>query len=127
MFETVTMNPSATWHQMKLGAVAVCAAMAWSMLPGVADALPVLPQGSGYGIDTPAGRGGSVHRVTNLSASGAGSLKACVDATGPRVCVFEVSGTIRANQDLIIRNPNITIAGQTAPSPGVMWRGGALW
>jgi pectate lyase len=95
--------------------------------PIAASALPVIPGGAGYGIHTVAGRGGQVHRVTNLNASGAGSLKACVDASGPRVCVFEVSGTIKANADLIIRNPNITIAGQTAPSPGVMWRGGALW
>jgi hypothetical protein len=92
-----------------------------------AAALPVIPNAAGFGIETPAGRGGTVYRVTNLNASGAGSLKACVDASGPRVCVFEVSGTIVANADLIIRNPNITIAGQTAPSPGILYRGGALW
>src|SRR5690606_17124730 len=88
---------------------------------------PVIPGAAGYGVDTPAGRGGQVHRVTNLNASGAGSLKACVDASGPRVCAFEVSGTIRMDADLPIRNPYITIAGQTAPSPGVMLRGGAIW
>lgn len=101
-------------------AAAGCASLA-------AQALPVLPQGEGFGYDTPAGRGGTVYRVTNLNASGAGSLQACVAASGPRVCVFEVSGTITANADLVIRNPNITIAGQTAPSPGITWRGGALW
>lgn len=94
--------------------------------PFAANALPVLPGGVGHGMDTPAGRGGAVHRVTNLNASGAGSLKACVDASGPRVCIFEVSGTIRVTDDLTIRNPNITIAGQTAPSPGIMIRGAAL-
>ena len=46
--------------------------------------------------------------------------------TGPRVCVFEVSGTIRITTDLMIRNGNLTIAGQTAPSPGIMIRGAAL-
>src|SRR5690606_36956468 len=50
----------------------------------------------------------------------------CTDGKGPRVCVFEVSGTIRLSRDLILRNPNITIAGQTAPSPGIMFRGGGL-
>lgn len=108
----------------KVAAVLACAAVA---MPFAASALPVIPGGAGYGIDTPAGRGGQVYKVTNLNASGPGSLKACVDAKGPRVCVFEVSGTIKANADLIVRNPNLTIAGQTAPSPGIMWRGGALW
>jgi pectate lyase len=105
---------------------AVLACVAGSISVG-ASAVPVIPQGAGYGLETPAGRGGAVHRVTNLNASGPGSLKACIDASGPRVCVFEVSGTIRVTNDFIIRNPNITIAGQTAPSPGVMVRGGALW
>src|SRR5690606_35414918 len=64
---------------------------------------------------------------TNLNDSGAGSLRACVNASGPRVCVFEVSGTIRMSGDLVLRNPNITIAGQTAPLPGIMLRGGGLF
>lgn len=101
-----------------------CAAGAASF---ASHALPVLPQATGYGIDTPAGRGGTVHKVTNLNESGAGSLKACVDASGPRVCVFEVSGTIKMSGDLMIRNPKITIAGQTAPSPGISLRGGGVW
>ena len=92
-----------------------------------AHAVPVIPGGVGFGMSTPAGRGGTVYRVTNVNASGAGSLKACIDATGPRTCIFEVSGVIRTNKDLIIRNPNITIAGQTAPSPGVTVLGAGLW
>ncbi|HEY6125299.1 MAG TPA: hypothetical protein VIV63_11670 [Steroidobacteraceae bacterium] len=91
-----------------------------------AQAIPVIPGAAGYGIDTPAGRGGTVYKVTNLSASGTGSLKACVDGTTPRVCVFEVSGTIRLTADLTIRNSNLTIAGQTAPSPGIMIRGAGI-
>ena len=91
-----------------------------------AQALPVIPGASGFGMDTPAGRGGTVFKVTNVNASGTGSLKACIDATGPRVCVFEVSGAIRLTSDLVIRNGNLTIAGQTAPSPGIMLRGAAI-
>src|SRR5690348_1308087 len=92
-----------------------------------AKALPVIPGAAGYGMDTPAGRGGKVMRVTNLNASGAGSLKACAsDTSGPRVCIFDVSGTIRITQDLMIRYGNLTIAGQTAPSPGIMIRGAAI-
>ena len=92
----------------------------------VAQAIPVLPGGAGYGMDTKAGRGGAVYKVTNVNASGSGSLKACIDASGPRTCVFEVSGSIRITSDLIIRNGNLHIAGQTAPSPGIMIRGAAL-
>lgn len=91
-----------------------------------ADALPVFPGAVGFGTDTLAGRGGTVYRVTNLNTSGTGSLKACIDGSGPRVCVFETSGTIKLTTDLIIRNDFITIAGQTAPSPGIMLRGAAL-
>ncbi len=92
-----------------------------------AKALPVIPGAAGYGMETPAGRGGKVMRVTNLNASGAGSLKACAsDTSGPRVCIFDVSGTIRLTVDLMIRYGNLTIAGQTAPSPGIMIRGAAI-
>jgi pectate lyase len=91
-----------------------------------AQAVPVVPGGAGFGITTPAGRGGTVYRVTNINPSGSGSLKACIDATGPRVCIFEVSGVIRLTEDLVVRNGKLTIAGQTAPSPGIMIRGGAL-
>jgi len=95
-------------------------------LIGTAYAVPVVPRANGYGMDTPAGRGGTVHRVTNLNERGGGSLAACVLARGPRVCVFEISGTIRLNYDLPVENPFLTIAGQTAPAPGIMLRGAAL-
>jgi len=91
-----------------------------------AQALPVIPGASGFGIDTAAGRGGTVYKVTNLNASGTGSLKACVDGATARTCVFEVSGVIRLTADLTIRNSFITIAGQTAPSPGIMIRGAGI-
>src|SRR6187399_2858893 len=90
------------------------------------QALPVIPGAAGFGMDTNAGRGGTVYRVTNLNADGAGSLKACIDATVPRTCVFEVSGAIHITSDLTIRNGQLRIAGQTAPSPGIMLRGAAI-
>jgi pectate lyase len=90
------------------------------------QALPVIPGAAGFGMDTKAGRGGTVFRVTNLNASGSGSLKACIDANVPRTCIFEVSGVIRITSDLMIRNSQIRIAGQTAPSPGIMIRGAAI-
>jgi len=90
------------------------------------QALPVIPGAAGFGMDTKAGRGGTVFKVTNLNASGSGSLKACIDADVPRTCVFEVSGVIRITSDLMIRNGQLRIAGQTAPSPGIMIRGAAI-
>lgn len=105
--------------------IAAAVALACGMAP-LAHAIPVLPGALGHGISTPAGRGGSVIRVTNLQATGTGSLKACVDASGPRVCVFEISGTITLPDDLTIRNRYLTIAGQTAPSPGITLRGAGL-
>jgi hypothetical protein len=122
MLLSSTTQPKRAALRATVAAVIACAAAA----PLAASALPVLPQAAGYGTDTPAGRGGAVHRVTNLNASGAGSLRACVEASGPRVCVFEVSGAIQTTSDIVIKNPKITIAGQTAPSPGIMIRGAAL-
>ena len=64
--------------------------------------------------------------VTNLNASGPGSLEACIQLSGPRTCVFEVSGVIWRTSDLEIKNSYITIAGQTAPPPGISIFGAGL-
>jgi hypothetical protein len=93
---------------------------------GASGALPVIPGAAGFGIETPAGRGGEIHRVTNLNDSGNGSLRACVEASGPRICIFDVSGSIRLESNLKISNPNLTIAGQTAPAPGILLRGATV-
>jgi len=60
-------------------------------------------------------------KVTNLNTEGPGSLREALEAVGPRVVVFEVSGNIDFTPlgGLSIRHPYITVAGQTAPSPGI--------
>lgn len=74
----------------------------------------------GFGTETEGGLGGQVIKVTNLNRSGPGSLKAALEASGPRLVVFEVGGVINLERSNIsIKNPNITIAGQTAPPPGI--------
>jgi hypothetical protein len=49
-----------------------------------------------------------------------------VTASGARFVVFEVSGTINLVSNIVITHPLLTIAGQTAPSPGVLIRGGHI-
>jgi pectate lyase len=73
------------------------------------------PEAQGGGAASAGGRGGVVKEVTNLDDSGTGSLRACVNASGPRTCVFRVAGLISQHADLMVNNPFLTIAGQTAP------------
>ena len=69
---------------------------------------------------TRGGAGGRIIRVINLQANGPGSLAHAIEAVGPRIVVFEVAGTINMNGAVLaVKAPFITIAGQTAPSPGI--------
>jgi hypothetical protein len=74
----------------------------------------------GFGTETKGGSGGPVIVVTSLDAQGAGSLGAALAVTGPRIIVFEVGGVIDlAKGRYTVAQPFVTIAGETAPSPGI--------
>ena len=78
------------------------------------------PGAQGWAATTPGGRGGQIIRVTNLNSEGPGSFREAVETKGPRIVVFEVGGVIDLNRKTIkITEPYLTIAGQTAPSPGI--------
>jgi pectate lyase len=81
---------------------------------------PASPGDPGWAADTAGGRGGQIIKVTTLNATGPGSLMAAVQAKGPRIVVFEVGGIIDlGGKSLNISEPLLTIAGQTAPAPGI--------
>jgi pectate lyase len=106
------------------GFLACCVAASTAATP--ADAALAFPGAQGWAAHTPGGRGGRIIRVTTLANAGPGSLRAAVAAKGARIIVFEVGGAIDLDrQTLDIAEPFVTIAGQTAPSPGIsLIRGG---
>jgi len=105
----------------------------------VFSSLPIIPgeNVSLYGMDTPAGSGRhlgtpstTIYEVTNLNDSGSGSLRYGLEQVdSPKTIVFNVSGTIELFSDIVIggftgneaetKGSYITIAGQTAPPPGI--------
>jgi len=82
------------------------------------------PGAEGYGAFAKGGRGGKIFIVTNLNDSGPGSLREAVEAKGPRTVVFAVGGIIETT-GLSVREPYLTIAGQTAPGDGICIKKGA--
>ena len=81
---------------------------------------PAFPGAEGHGRYATGGRGGTVVHVTNLNDSGTGSLRQAVSSKN-RIVVFDVGGEIALKSELVTKD-NITIAGQTAPYPGITLR-----
>lgn len=83
------------------------------------------PGAEGYGAYATGGRGGTVVHVTNLNASGAGSLADAVSKPN-RIVVFDVGGIIDVTNSNLTIASNVTIAGQTAPGEGITIYGGRV-
>lgn len=112
----------------------ICRVMMAALLAGSAmgaeaqpanQALPAFPGAEGFGAWAVGGRGGDVYLVTTLADYGPdeppieGSLRAAVEAEGPRTVVFGVAGTLALERPLEIHHPYLTLAAQTAPGDGV--------
>jgi pectate lyase len=85
--------------------------------------IPAFPGAEGFGALSVGGRGGQIIEVTNLENSGHGSLRAALEAEGPRIVIFRVGGTIRLHDEIRIKDPYLTVAGQTAPGGGILLKG----
>jgi pectate lyase len=88
-----------------------------------ASPVPAFPGAEGFGAATPGGRGGRVWIVRTLADAGPGSFREAVTTRGPRIVVFSVGGLITLQSPLDIREPFLTIAGQTATGDGIAIRG----
>ena len=103
---------------------------------GMRDAsaqLPAFPGAQGFGAAATGGRGGEVFHVVNtlntntgtyegVNGYNRGTLRWCIlteASSAPRTIVFDVSGTVTLTSQITIENPNMTVAGQTAPTQGL--------
>ncbi|WP_298862596.1 hypothetical protein [uncultured Gimesia sp.] len=88
------------------------------VLAADADIL-AFPEAEGFGARSKGGRGGKVLFVTNLKDSGKGSFRSAIESKGPRTILFQVSGLIELKSKLKLREPFVTVAGQSAPGDGI--------
>ena len=101
--------------------IAFLFAAALTVLTASAQA-PAFPGAEGHGRYVTGGRGGEVRHVTTLEDNtNKGSLRWAVSGSAKKIVVFDVAGIISLNKELVIGD-NTTIAGQTAPEPGVTVR-----
>jgi hypothetical protein len=94
-----------------------------SALAMAAVAAPILAGAVTHGGAVP---GGAMIHVTTLADSGPGSLREAFSVNRPKVIVFDVGGVIHLESDIKLATDHTTIAGQTAPSPGITLTGGSF-
>lgn len=123
-------NPARLWRSVlattACGALVAtaCSSQTEAAAAPPPDPVPVagplaFPGAVGHGAGSKGGRGGRVIMVDSLADIGPGTLRSCIEADGPRTCIFRVAGVIRFETPSIIRSPFLTIAGQTAPGGGI--------
>ncbi|BEL03936.1 pectate lyase [Actinoplanes sichuanensis] len=130
------MSPTRSILAVAAAGVLAVAAVVLTGPPAEAAAVAAFPGAAGPAMYATGGRGGDVYHVTNLTdnatSPAAGSLRYGI-TTAPssgRTIVFDVAGTIRLSPVgrqgwLGINASNLTIAGQTAPKPGITIMGQA--
>ncbi len=91
-------------------------------LPAETAGAPSFPGAEGFGAFTPGGRAGKTIYVENLNDSGPGSLRAAIEASGPRSIFFHMGGVIPLKSTLIVQEPFVTLDGQSAPGNGITLR-----
>lgn len=104
------------WTWLAAGLILGCGAVSGT------GQLPAFPGAQGFGAATPGGRGGKILFVTNLDDSGPGSLREACEAEGPRIVIIHVGGLITLEKPIVVRNPYLTLAGQSAPGDGICLR-----
>jgi hypothetical protein len=106
------------WFQFWLRLAGGCTLLSLRLI--AADNSLAFPEAQGFGAFAAGGRGGQTIRVTTLKATGPGSITEAINARGPRIVEFDVGGVIDLEGRVLeIREPFLTVAGQTAPSPGI--------
>ncbi len=84
---------------------------------------------TGFGASSRGGRGGKIIWVTTtedgIDAPGV-SLRAALADPAPRIVRFRVSGTINLTKPIEVTSGRLTIAGETAPAPGITIAGYGL-
>jgi pectate lyase len=113
---------------MKFASLILTGSLMMTLAAATASAaVTAFPGAEGFGAYAAGGRSGDVYYVENLNGRGPGSFADAIATvpTNGRTILFKVSGFIPITKTTV-RNPRVTIAGQTAPGDGIGLKGGSL-